>query len=180
MWIAVKLIRRSMETVFSTTSTASALLSGCIALWLLTLPSSAHGNAPNFVMLLGTSVAMIATLPLTVLIEAVAVKKISDYSWEKSGIVACVLYAASTSVGSLIGGGIMFAIHPIFFDAAKYFYEIVSAILFTTVNFSIEFLVLALILRSSLGWKGAGILLAANFITTAMLLFVAYSGLFGA
>ena len=98
----------------------------------------------------------------------------------RSGIVACVLYAASTSVGSFIGGGIMFAIHPIFFDAAKYFYEIVSTILFTTVNFSIEFLVLALILRSSLGWKGAGILLAANFITTAMLFFVAYSGLFGA
>ena len=169
MWIAVKVIRRSMEAVFSTTSTASALLSGCIALWLLTLPSASHGNAPNFVMLLGTSVAMIATLPITVLIEAAAVKKISDYSW-----------AASTSVGSFIGGGIMFAIHPIFFDAAKYFYEIVSTILFTTVNFSIEFLVLALILRSSLGWKGAGILLAANFITTAMLFFVAYSGLFAA
>lgn len=175
----MKASRESMGAMFSANLTDWRLLLGCIVMWLLLLPSEARANAPNFFMFLGTSAAMIATLPLTVLIEAAAVKKLSNYSWMQAAIVACVLYIASTSIGSFVGGGIMFAIHPIFFEAAEFSYEIVSTIIFTLINFSIEFLVLFLILRSSLGLNGAGIFFAANLVTTAMLFFVAYSGLFG-
>lgn len=152
-------------------SNARRPLVGLAALVLLVFPSEAGANAPNFPMLLGTNAWLIATVPATVFIEGAVIKKFSDFSWLKSLVAACILYLISTSIGSFVGGDISFAFHTISFDRSGLSYSVVSTIIFTITNTTIEVLALLVIYRFFLGWVGLLVFFVANALTTAMLFY---------
>ena len=148
---------------------AWSLIFGLAAVGTFALTSEAHANAPNFLMLLGPSPYMIATVPVTIAIESAAIRWLFKVTWSRSILISCINYIASTIFGSYIGGGISFAIHPIFFETSHTFYLLVNTILYSTINTAIEALFLVVVFRLSMRWLRFGGFYAANLITTGLL-----------
>ena len=157
--------------VMPATSRAWLPLFGLAALALLVFPSQAGANEPNFPLLIGVNAWLIATVPATILIEGAAVRRFSDFSWPKALIAACVLYLFSTSIGTIVGGNVSFALYAVFLNRGEVFYQIGSTIEYGIINAMIELLALRLIYRLFLGWVGMLVLFMANILTTGLIFF---------
>ena len=172
MLMLKKIKRSGFEPCNVTASIARpawSLIFGLAAVGTFALTSEAHANAPNFLMLLGPSPYMIATVPVTIAIESAAIRWLFKVTWSRSILISCINYIASTIFGSYIGGGISFAIHPIFFETSHTFYLLVNTILYSTINTAIEALFLVVVFRLSMRWLRFGGFYAANLITTGLL-----------